>query len=68
MLSHSWLAALRAEPRRAMRARLVVCLVAIAGLAAKNQVSIRNADCAAVSFPGFWGALSELAYAEPAQE
>jgi len=36
MLSHSWLAALRAEPWRAMRARPVVCLVAIAGLAAST--------------------------------
>jgi len=38
--------------------------LAIAGLIADHQVSIRNADCAAVSFPGFWEALAELAYAE----
>ncbi|MCZ6757560.1 MAG: 3-phosphoshikimate 1-carboxyvinyltransferase, partial [Bacteroidetes bacterium] len=38
--------------------------LAIAGLVADHQVSIRNADCAAVSFPGFWEALAELAYAE----
>ncbi len=38
--------------------------LAIAGLVADHQVSIRNADCTAVSFPGFWEALAELAYAE----
>lgn len=42
--------------------------LAIAGLAASGQVSIRNADCAAISYPGFWQALSELAYAETAKE
>jgi outer membrane protein len=36
MLSHSWLAALRAGLRRAMRARPVVCLVVAAGLAAST--------------------------------
>ena len=40
---------------------------AIAGLTADHQVSIRNADCAAVSFPGFWEALAELAYAETSE-
>ena len=38
--------------------------LAIAGVVADHQVSNRNADCAAVSFPGFWEALAELAYAE----
>jgi len=36
MLSHSWLVAPRPEPRRAMRARPLVCLIAIAGLMAST--------------------------------
>ena len=46
----------------------IAMAMGIAGLKATEQVTIRNADCTSVSFPGFWGALSELAYGESSAE
>lgn len=46
----------------------IAMAMGIAGLKATEQVTIRNADCTSISFPGFWGALSELAYGSPDTE
>ena len=43
----------------------IAMALGVAALAASKPVSIRNANCTDVSFPGFWNALSQLAYAEP---
>ncbi len=44
----------------------IAMALGIAGLRAGEQVTVRNADCTSVSFPGFWAVLSELAYGKAA--